>query len=119
MEPLILGEEETPAIAEDKEVVAAPQPAMMRAQLEAEPEFAPEPQPQARRRFGFLGRKGKKPEPRTEPAPARAAAGPAADVFVQTKNPRPPQGNLAEDLFPEQKDEDQFEIPAFLRRQTN
>jgi hypothetical protein len=33
------------------------------------------------------------------------------------RNPAPQQN--AEDLFPEHKKEDQFEIPAFLRRQQN
>ena len=34
------------------------------------------------------------------------------------EQPRQP-ASMAEDLFPDHKAEDQFEIPAFLRRQTN
>ena len=48
-----------------------------------------------------------------------------ATVQVMTRNAPPqqrataaPQAN-ADDLFPDFKKEDQFEIPAFLRRQTN
>jgi hypothetical protein len=33
--------------------------------------------------------------------------------------PRTPAQNLADDLFPEHKRDEQFEIPAFLRRQSN
>jgi cell division protein FtsZ len=47
-----------------------------------------------------------------------------ATVQVMTRNApqqratNAPQAN-ADDLFPDFKKEDQFEIPAFLRRQTN
>lgn len=71
-----------------------------------------------KRRFGFLGRRDKKPEPRVEPAPVRAAETRAqAQVMLRGAEPRPQL--QADDLFPDHKAEDQFEIPAFLRRQTN
>ena len=74
--------------------------------------------------MGLFGRK-KKDEPRMEPVqqrqPARATAQPMAprpQAPAQTDAPRPPQ-NLADDLFPDHKRDEQFEIPAFLRRQSN
>jgi hypothetical protein len=94
----------------------------MRADLRREPE----PQPQPKRRFGlFGGRKEQAPEPRQEPsAPMqRTNVAPRATAQVMgrgqdaQRNPAPQQN--AEDLFPEHKKEDQFEIPAFLRRQQN
>jgi cell division protein FtsZ len=99
------------------------------------PEHAAEaaPQSQPKRRFGFLGRKEKKPEPRMEPATAQtprsssAAQSPRATAQVMGRQAQgeaarmqqPAHDNLAEDLFPEHKKDDQFEIPAFLRRQSN
>jgi hypothetical protein len=97
-----------------------PQP--MRADLRREPE----PEPQPKRRFGlFGGRKDPAPEPRQEPSAQmqRPNAAPRATAQVMARgqdpqrNPAPQQN--AEDLFPEHKKEDQFEIPAFLRRQQN
>jgi cell division protein FtsZ len=82
----------------------------------------PEPEPAPKRRFGFLGRREKKPEPqRVEPAPRPLTRTTAP---VQTRSsaqeaPRNPQQTVADDLFPDHKKDDQFEIPAFLRRQTN
>ena len=37
----------------------------------------------------------------------------------QQEQSKPAQQTVAEDLFPEHKKDDQFEIPAFLRRQSN
>ena len=82
----------------------------------------PTPEPAPKRRFGFLGRREKKPEPqRVEPAPRQA---PRATTGVVPRagapeTPRNPQQTTADDLFPDHKKDDQFEIPAFLRRQTN
>jgi len=86
---------------------------------------APEP---SSRLFGFLGRK-KKEEPRMEPAqmqrpqPQHARAN--AQVIARQTATEPvrqqPQQTQPQDddLFPDHKRDDQFEIPAFLRRQTN
>jgi len=74
------------------------------------PEPASEQPAEPRRKRGlFGGWKEKKAEPRFEPvaAPARVARTAA------------PATNTAEDLFPDHQKDDQFEIPAFLRRQTN
>jgi len=62
-----------------------------------------------RRRGLFGGWKEKKAEPRFEPMAAKAEPARAARTAAST----------AEDLFPDHQKDDQFEIPAFLRRQTN
>jgi cell division protein FtsZ len=75
--------------------------------------------------FGLFGRK-KKDEPRMEPA-SRPAQRPVAQTTTRppaaapAEPPRPQQTpqSSAEDLFPDHKRDEQFEIPAFLRRQTN
>jgi cell division protein FtsZ len=81
------------------------------------PPPAPEPQQQRGWLPGFLGRRRAKPEMRrAEPQPvAIPLAGPrsAAQAMTRTAQANP------DDLFPDFKGEDQFEIPAFLRRQTN
>jgi cell division protein FtsZ len=84
-------------------------------------------QEEPRRRFGLFGmRRDKKHEAiRTEPQiSATHPVESRATVQVMARNAPPqratnaPQAN-ADDLFPDFKKEDQFEIPAFLRRQTN
>jgi cell division protein FtsZ len=112
----VIGEDDIPPMPEG----IRPQP------MRAEVRRAPEPEPQPKRRFGlFGGRKDPAPEPRQEPVAQvqRTAAAPRATAQVMgrgqdaPRNPAPQQ--TVEDLFPEQKKEDQFEIPAFLRRQQN
>jgi cell division protein FtsZ len=119
VETLILGGLDTPAIEEDVPAMPVRQPAMR-----ATPQPEPEPLEEKKRRFGFLGRREKKPEPRVEPlsTAARAAVPQRATAQVMTRGTEPQrQGsqNSADDLFPDHKKDDQFEIPAFLRRQTN
>jgi len=66
--------------------------------------------------WGFFGRKKTAHDLREEP---RAAAQPTR---AQTPRPMPeeqPAPPSSEDLFPEQSRDEQFEIPAFLRRQSN
>jgi hypothetical protein len=82
---------------------------------------AQEPQAEEPRKgvFGFLGRKEKKAEPvRMEPASRQAPQRATAQVIARPSDAQRP-ADTAEDLFPDQKKDDQFEIPAFLRRQTN
>jgi cell division protein FtsZ len=87
---------------EAEEAVVAFEPIPIR------PEPAAQPEPKKKRGL-FGGWKDKKTEPRFEPKsePARVARTAA------------PATNTAEDLFPDHQKDDQFEIPAFLRRQTN
>jgi len=75
--------------------------------------------------WGFFGRKKGAPDLRAEPlAEPRASAmdRPAPRATAQPL-PQAPQGeaprNHADDLFPDHKRDEQFEIPAFLRRQSN
>jgi hypothetical protein len=68
--------------------------------------------------WGLFGRKKAAPAPdmRAEPAPAYPKPQPArANVQPMEK---PAAATPSEDLFPEQGGDEQFEIPAFLRRQS-
>jgi cell division protein FtsZ len=116
-EPLSLGTQAAPAMAEEEfapvhHVVVRTAPIRQQ----------PEPEEAPKRRFGFLGRRDKKPEPqRVEPVqtqrqPQRASAQ-IITRTTATDGQRSADGG--DDLFPEHKKDDQFEIPAFLRRQTN
>jgi cell division protein FtsZ len=121
IEAMILGGEETPQVVRIGEDDIPPIPASIRPTREpmraaAEPE---------RRGWGLFGR-GKKPkeEPRLEPAVSPRPAAPRAtsQVISRVTAPADPPraaGPKRDDLFPEQKRDDQFDIPAFLRRQQN
>ena len=116
IETMILsGREEAEAAEPLPEIVMARAPAAPPPQPRYE---APQPvAPEAERRGGLFGGWRKKVPERTEPAPA-----PRATVQPMARAPEPVRTaaqNMADDLFPEQKRDDQFEIPAFLRRQTN
>ena len=118
IETMILSGREEAEIAEPlPEIVMARPPAAAPSQPQPRYE-APQPvAPEAERRGGLFGGWRKKVPERTEPAPA-----PRATVQPMTRAPEPVRTaaqNMADDLFPEQKRDDQFEIPAFLRRQTN
>jgi cell division protein FtsZ len=81
--------------------------------------------PQKKAGWGFFGRKKPAPdlrEPRPEPRAAMTEK-PAPRATAQTMPPMPqpaeaPRAN-GDDLFPDHKRDEQFEIPAFLRRQSN
>jgi cell division protein FtsZ len=124
-EPMPLGAADTPMIEEED----LPPPVVVR-----QPPVRPQPQPQPvaeeppKRLFGFLGRRDRKPEPpRSEPVPAaRPNAAPRATAQVMTRPSMadlPQRGSALpgspEDLFPDHTKDDQFEIPAFLRRQSS
>jgi cell division protein FtsZ len=116
-EPLVLADVVAPMVADEEPVHM---PAVVRAGP-LRPEVVPEEAP--KRRFGFFGsHKEKKPDmPRVEPA-ARTAQSPraTAQVITRPSGAEPQRApNAGEDLFPDHKKDDQFEIPAFLRRQTN
>ncbi|HSM95165.1 MAG TPA: cell division protein FtsZ [Rhizomicrobium sp.] len=126
MESEIFGGAEQPAAASGRYVIGEddippmpegirPQPARVEQRRAAsEPE-------QPKRRFGLFGsRKEKTADVRQEPP--RAASTPRATVQVMGRNEQARQQgtqNNPDDLFPESKKDDQFEIPAFLRRQQN
>ena len=121
VEAMILGGADSPRIEEEEDIPAMP--VATRPAPDPRP-MQPEPPEEKRRRFGFLGRKEKKPEPRLEPQPAmaRVSSAPRATAQVVSRNNEPQRSatqSTADDLFPDHKKDDQFEIPAFLRRQTN
>ncbi|HEY3778848.1 MAG TPA: cell division protein FtsZ [Rhizomicrobium sp.] len=104
-------------------VEPAPAPEPVRMQPIAAATLAPQPQPEPRKgRFAglFGGRRQTKPEPmRTEPqmAPVQTSAR-AASQPLSRAGQTPSAQTAADDLFPDHDSSD-FEIPAFLRRQTN
>jgi cell division protein FtsZ len=122
-EDYILGGADAPEILDEPIPVSIrPQPMPIQA-------AAKEPEPE-RRGWGFLGRSRKpKDDIRMEPAsPPQAqrplSAPPRASAQPMTRNapaepPKQASQPSADDLFPDHKRDDQFEIPAFLRRQTN
>jgi cell division protein FtsZ len=120
-EAMILAEEESmPAEEEVPEIIPAAMQAPMRQAIQ------PQPEEQPKRRFGLFGpRKEKKPVPqRIEPALAPRQTAPATRATSQVMSraqgdARTASQTSADDLFPDHKKDDQFEIPAFLRRQTN
>jgi hypothetical protein len=80
------------------------------------------PHPAAGRKTGWsiFGRKKNALDLRSEPAPEPRAAAPRAVAQPMAPMPQPePQRSNADDLFPDHKRDEQFEIPAFLRRQSN
>jgi cell division protein FtsZ len=118
VEAMILGGEEAPRVVRIGEDDIPPIPASIRPTREPM-RAAPEPE---RRSWGLFGRKPK-PEPRQEPvASSRPAAQRATSQVMSRTAPADPSrtaGSKPDDLFPEQKRDDQFDIPAFLRRQQN
>jgi cell division protein FtsZ len=114
-ESYILGNEEEPAAAE------APAPTVVRVQPARQQ--APAPEPERRGWGGFLGRKKIREESRVEPQALRAQPQPRASAQVMARTAQQAEGARAQapadDLFPDHKRDEQFEIPAFLRRQTS
>jgi cell division protein FtsZ len=79
--------------------------------------LAPKPDAAKKAGWGFFGRKKPAHDLRQEPRPAaRPQAAPVNIAPSQNNAVPPPSG---EDLFPEHSRDEQFEIPAFLRRQSN
>ncbi|HVU21119.1 MAG TPA: cell division protein FtsZ [Rhizomicrobium sp.] len=120
IEDYILGGADAPQIVEDE-----PLPTFVRPQQPVQLQ-QPAPKAEPERRGWFL-RKKPKEDMRMEPAPApapRAAVPPRASAQVMTRpqslveQPRQAQ-QTGDDLFPDHKRDEQFEIPAFLRRQSN
>ncbi|MDE1987041.1 MAG: cell division protein FtsZ [Alphaproteobacteria bacterium] len=120
-EAMILGSESAPRVIRIDEDDVPPMPGTRPAPIAAR---APEPEPE--RRGWFLGRKKHKEELRMEPAAAPRAVATAQRATSQVmpravapaEQPRA-VAPKADDLFPDHKRDEQFEIPAFLRRQTN
>jgi hypothetical protein len=83
----------------------------------AEMPLAPKAEAPKKGSWGLFGRKKvAAPDIRTEPPTQRAV--PQPRVNVQPFPAEKPAGAPTDDLFPEHGSEEQFEIPAFLRRQS-
>jgi len=118
VEAMILGGEEAPQVQIEEEDIP-PMPASIRPMREPIREAA---QPE-RRGWGLFGRKPKE-EPRMEPiaSPRPSPQRATSQVMGRAAAPADPlraAGPKPDDLFPEHKRDEQFEIPAFLRRQQN
>jgi len=129
-DPLALGPSETPEVAEVPLSVKYPAVETVRP-LSQQP-LAPKPAPQKKSGWSIFGRKKTDAEDlRAEPHDAAKAAARVvlrADGTAGNRNPasrataQPMQKSeplQADDLFPDHKRDEQFEIPAFLRRQSS
>ena len=119
-ETYILGGDEAPVVDEEP----MPIPVSIRPQPQ-QVKTAPQPQPEPQRRWGLFGAKKPKEESRLEPAALpiqRNTLQPRASAQVMTRAQQPAEQRPAveaNDLFPDHRRDEQFEIPAFLRRQSN
>ena len=113
-EDYILGGADAPEVASEPVPLSAKYPATESYRpLEQQPMAAPV---EKKSGWGFFGRK-KTADLRTEPAPEPRVAGPRATATTMPQQQQPAAKD--DDLFPDHKRDEQFEIPAFLRRQSN
>ncbi len=117
-EAYILGGEDAPEVK--AEPVPARYPATeVRRTLNEQP-LAPHAPAEKKTGWSIFGRKKHAADMRSEPAPEPRATAPRAVAQPMPPMPQPePQRSNADDLFPDHKRDEQFEIPAFLRRQSN
>ena len=117
-EDYILGGEDSPEIPEDVIPAAAARYAAtetVRSPAEMPLARAPEPKKSG---WGLFGRKkAAAPDMRTEPAPVPRQPAPQAARANVAPMERP-AASSSDDLVPEHGSDEQFEIPAFLRRQS-
>ena len=120
-EDYILGGEDAPEVTAEPMVAKYPATESYRP-LEQQP-LASKPEAEKKSGWGFFGRKKAAPDMRAEPAPEPRMERPAQRATAQQMPAQQPQPeaprNNADDLFPDHKRDEQFEIPAFLRRQSN
>ena len=121
VEDMILGGEEAPEVG--AEPVAAKYAVTETYRPVAEQPLAPRAPEEKKSGWGFFGRKKAAADIRAEPQPEPRAAAPRATAQTMPPMPQPqaaeaPRGK-DDDLFPDHKRDEQFEIPAFLRRQSN
>jgi cell division protein FtsZ len=125
-EALILSEEVEDARSMDEKypVTVTVRPIPQQRQDLAHSPLRSEPEHE-RRLFGFLGRKRSdmrvEPQPlaQRQSAPQRASSQPMPRQQQEGQRAQVEAAPEPDDLFPDHKRDDQFEIPAFLRRQTN
>jgi cell division protein FtsZ len=119
-EDYILGGEDAPEVMGEPMPVAAKYPATeIRRSLNEQP-LAARAEPEKKAGWSIFGRKKAPADMRAEPAPEPRAAAPRATAQPMPPMPQPePQRGNGDDLFPDHKRDEQFEIPAFLGRQSN
>ncbi len=125
-EDYILGGDDAPEVAAEPVSLAAKYPVTETYRPVTEQPLANPRQEEKKSGWGFFGRKKAAPDMRAEPQPEPRMApassqGPRATAQTMPQPQQPveaPRGN-ADDLFPDHKRDEQFEIPAFLRRQSN
>jgi cell division protein FtsZ len=122
-EAYILGGEDAPEVAVETVTTKYPVTETYRP-LEQQP--LAQPVAEKKSSWGFFGRKKATPDMRAEPAPEPRAASTQERVQAQRAMAQTmpavqplPDAARADDLFPDHKRDEQFEIPAFLRRQSN
>jgi cell division protein FtsZ len=121
-EEYILGGEDAPEVMADPVPTASKYPATETYRPLNQQPLAPRAEPEKKAGWSIFGRKKSAADLRSEPQAEPRAAAPRA-----TAQPMPPLAqaqpeaarNNADDLFPDHKRDEQFEIPAFLRRQSN
>jgi len=115
-EDYILGGSDAPEVTADPIPLAAKYPATESYRpLEQQP--MAQPQTEKKSGWGFFGRKKAAPDMRSEPVPEPRVSAPRATAQTMAE-PELPRAK-DDDLFPDHKRDEQFEIPAFLRRQSN
>jgi cell division protein FtsZ len=105
----------------EEEPEAIPEPVRIQPAAPSRPAAQAQPQPQRRGPFGIFGARRKPEPPRAEPqmTPTPPYAGRAtAEPLARNHQATAAQQTNADDLFADHKKDD-FEIPAFLRRQSN
>jgi cell division protein FtsZ len=121
-EDYILGGEDAPEVMAEPVAGPARYPATETYRPLNQQPLAPRVEPEKKAGWSIFGRKKAPADMRAEPQPEPRATAPRA-----TAQPMPPlpqaqpdaPRNNADDLFPDHKRDEQFEIPAFLRRQSN
>src|ERR1700710_2359242 len=115
-EDYILGGEDAPEV----EAGSVKYPVTESYRPVAEQRRAVRPPEEKKSGWGFFGRKKAAPDMRAEPQPEpRIGTHLATAQTMQGAVPATPPPGKDDDLFPDHKRDEQFEIPAFLRRQSN
>ncbi|HEX4026503.1 MAG TPA: cell division protein FtsZ [Rhizomicrobium sp.] len=119
-EDYILGGEDAPEVK--AEPMTAKYPATENYRPLHQQPLAPHPAAEKKAGWSIFGRRKAPADMRAEPQPEPRAAAPRAVAQPMPPLPQAPSEaprNNADDLFPDHKRDEQFEIPAFLRRQSN
>jgi cell division protein FtsZ len=123
-EAYILGGEDAPEIATPATKYAATESYRPLTEQPLAPKTAAAAAPEKKSGWGFFGKKKTASDLRAEPAPEPRANAPRATAQTMpqpqmTPSVQPGATPSSDDLFPDHKRDEQFEIPAFLRRQNS